>query len=137
MLLAGIAPEDHAGLYLSSFTPAMKNALCHQPVPDRPIKRRLGESFNLLKIKEGLTMVSISGQIRTIMNTSQRDIGRSVITLSILSIRVNRQHFYVKRQIPLIYDIRVQQVERKSYSGHQFPVDKISHVDCLNQGYMD
>ena len=51
-----------------------------------------------------------------------------------LHIRADRQHFYVKRQIPLIYDIRVQQVERKSYSDHQFPVDKIFRVDCLYQG---
>ena len=58
------------------------------------------------------------------------------ITFS-LHIRADRQHFYVKRQIPLIYDIRVQQVERKSYSGHQFPVDKISHGDCLYRGFMD
>ena len=57
LLLAGIAPEDQAGLYLSNFTPAMKNALCREPVPDRPIKRKLGESFNLLKIKEGLTFI--------------------------------------------------------------------------------
>ena len=40
------------GLKIENFTPQMKLAIVNEPVPDRQPRRKNGESFIRLKIKE-------------------------------------------------------------------------------------